>query len=66
MAYTEHVCADCDGATFSNTRGPSVCPRCGSENMRHHPDEADERERDLRDERSGCDRESEEDDDEQP
>lgn len=39
MACMEHECLDCQWWDMDNTGGPTLCPKCGSMNMRHRFDE---------------------------
>ena len=44
MASMEHDCLDCGYAIFNNSRGPSICPKCGGD-MRYTWDEQDDYDR---------------------
>ena len=41
MACMEHDCIDCGYMEMDNSRGPSICPKCGGD-MRHTFDEVPE------------------------
>ena len=54
MSCMEHTCVDCHEMVFNNSRGPSICPKCGGD-MHHVWDE----QQDYNREREEHDREQE-------
>jgi predicted nucleic acid-binding Zn-ribbon protein len=56
MACMTHECTSCGHAEFNNSRGPSMCPKCG-EQMHHDWDEQNDYDRERERERDDEDRE---------
>jgi len=50
MSCMEHYCVQCGNMIFNNSRGPSICPKCGGQ-MSHQWDEQLDYERDLLEEK---------------
>ena len=46
MACMEHYCYDCNHTVFNNQRYMAYCPKCKSDNVTSHWDDADCQDRD--------------------